>query len=183
MPIIEGYIDPYWHERHLMTLVLNKGSMRKHELFDEIREEQKKRTVLGEKEVAHSTSTYNYWVKRRESQWIINERKSTLELTPLGKWIVNSALGTFFERDDFVNLICSKCAKPGDLVLLKPLPHTVETNTKGRLFMDLQCPRCQNHISRMPISEVLSDKEFIQFYNKALRELHGIIKGQPLAVQ
>ena len=183
MPIIKGYIDPYWHERHLMILMLNKGPMRKHELFDEITKEQKKRIVLGEKEVAHSRSAYNYWVKRRESQRVISEHGSALELTPLGKWIANSALGTFFERDDFVELICNECAKHGNLVFLKLLPHTAETNAKGRLFMDLQCPRCQNHISRMPISEVLSEEEFIQFYNKALRELHGIIKGQPLAVQ
>lgn len=183
MAKIKGYVDPCWHEAYLMVLMLNRGSMRRAELFDRIREEQKKRVVLGEKGQAHSKRNYGSWVKRREDQWVISERGGTLELTPLGKWIANSRLANFFERDDFIDLICSSCAKPGDLVFLKPLPHTAETNAKGRLFMDLQCPRCQNCISRMPISEVLSEEEFIQFYNKALRELHGIIKGQPLAVQ
>ena len=183
MPIVKGYIDPYWHERHLMILKLNRGPTRKNQLFDEIREEQKKRIVLGEKEVAHSISAYNYWVNRRRSQWVINKHGSILELTLLGKWIANSTLGSFFQRDDLIDLICSKCAKPGHLALLKPLPHTAETNAKGRLFMDLQCPRCQNCISRMPVSEVLSEEEFIQFYNKALRELHRITKGQPLEVE
>jgi len=105
--------------------------MRKNELFDEITEEQKKRTVLGEKEVVHSRSAYSYWVNCRESQWVISEYEGALELTPLGKWIANSALGTFFERDDLVELICIRCAKPGDLVFLKPLPDTAETNAKG----------------------------------------------------
>jgi len=183
MPIIKGYIDPYWHEKYLLILILNNGSMRKHELFDEIAEEQKKRIVLGEKEVVHSRRAHSYWVNYRESQWVISEHESTLKLTPLGKWIANSALGTFFERDNLVDLICSRCAKPGDLVFLKPLPHTVETNAKGRLFMDLQCPRCHHCVKRMPISEVLSKEEFIKFYDKALRELNGIVKGQPPVVQ
>lgn len=183
MAKIKGYVDPYWHETYLMVLILNRGSMRKSELFDRVREEQKKRIVLGEKGQTHSRRNYDRWVERRKDQWVISEREGTLELTRLGKWIASSRLGTFFERDDLANLICSNCAKSGDLVFLKPLPGTAETNAKGRLFMNLQCPRCQNRISRMPISETLSEEEFVQFYNKALRELHGIIKGQPLAFQ
>jgi len=175
MAKVKGYVDPYWHERHLMVLILNRSSMRKPELFDRVRIEQKKRDVLGEKGQAHSRRNYDHWVERRTDQWVIVENEGTLELTGLGKWIANSRLGTFFDRDDFIELICSNCAKPGDLVFLKPLQGTSETNAKGRLFMDLQCPRCQNRISRMPISEVLSEEEFIQFYNKALRELDGVI--------
>ena len=183
MTIVKGYIDTYWHERHLMILVLNRGPMRKNQLFDEIRGEQRKRMVLGEKEVAHSKSAYNYWVNSRRSQWVLSKHGSILQLTPIGKWIANSTLGNFFQRDDFIHLICSKCAKPGHLALLEPLLHTAQTNAKGILFMDLQCPRCQNCISRMPVSEILSEEEFIQFYHKALRELQRITKGQSLAVE
>ena len=178
-----GYIDPYWHEKHLLILTLKNRSMRKHELFDEVAEEQKKRIVLGEKGVTHSRRNYKRWVGIREEQWVIGEHEGTLELTPLGKWIANSTLGTFFERDDLVELICANCAKPGDLVFLKPLPDTAETNANGRLFMDIQCSRCQNRVARMPISETLSKEEFIQFYNRALRELRGIVKGQALVVR
>jgi len=175
MPITKGYIDPYWHEGYLMVLILNRGSMRKPELFDSVRIEQKKRDVLGEKGQAHYKSNYNHWVERRIDQLVIVECEGMLKLTGLGKWIANSRLGTFFDRDDFIKFICSNCAKPGDLVFLKPLQNTSETNAKGRLFMDLHCPKCQNHISRMPISDVLSEEEFIQFYNKALKELDGVV--------
>ena len=159
---------------------IGKSAMRKRELFEEFTREQKKRTVLGEKGVAYSRFAYNYWVNSREKQWVISGHEGILELTALGKWIANSALGTFFERDDFVDLTCSKCRKPGDLVLLKPLPHTAETNAKGTLFMDFQCPRCSFSLKRMGVSEVLLKEEFITFYNEALRELDGIVKGQPL---
>jgi hypothetical protein len=171
MPIIKGHIDPYWHESHIMILLLNKGPMRKRDLFDAIRKEQRQRIVLGEKGMTHSLSAYNYWVNRRKSQYVVEEDRSTLRLTPLGKWIANSTLDTFLQRDEFVDLICSECAKPEDLAFLKPLPDTAETNAKGRLFMDLQCPRCSRIVKRVPVSQVLSKEEFIKFYNKALNEL------------
>lgn len=49
MAIVKGNTDPYWHESKLIILILNKGSLQKDELFGKIREEQKKRTVFGEK--------------------------------------------------------------------------------------------------------------------------------------
>jgi len=66
MAKVKGYVDPYWHERHLMVLILNRGSMCKPELFDRVREEQKKRTVLGEKRQTHSRCNYDRWVERRK---------------------------------------------------------------------------------------------------------------------
>ncbi len=167
----------------LMILILNMGPMRKRQLFDRLTSEQKKRKVLGEEGQTHSRRNYARWVRIREDQQVIVEHEGTLELTKIGAWIVKSRLATFFDRDDFINLVCDNCAKPGDLVLLKPLRGISEMNAKGRLFMDLQCPRCHNYISRMPISEVLSEEKFIQFYNKALRELYGIIKGQLVPVK
>lgn len=87
MPIVKGYIDPSWHEKNLMVLALAKGSMRKCELFDEVRKEQKKRVVLGGEGITHSISAYNYWLKALEDQQIIHDNGSTLELTSLGKQI------------------------------------------------------------------------------------------------
>lgn len=148
MAIIQGEIDPYWHESHLIILILNKGPLPKGELLKNIRQEQKKRTVLGEKDTAHSKSAYYYWLKSRKNQWVVSERGGMLELTPLGKWIANSQLGTFFDRDDLINFVCPKCIKPGDLALLKPLSDTAETNAKGRLFMRVDCPRCDYSMER-----------------------------------
>lgn len=176
MAIIKGYIDPYWHESYLMILILNQGHLKKNELFEKITQEQKKRTVLGEKEVTHSESAYRYWLKKHQNHWIINDYGDTLELTPLGKWMANSRLGSFFDRENFIGLICSKCARPGDLVVLKLLPDTAETNAKGRLFMDVECPRCHYSEKRVPLSEALSQNEFTKFYNKALTELQKIVK-------
>ena len=176
MAVIKGRIDTYWHESHLILLILNKYPLRKDELFKIIRHEQKKRTVLGERGISHSKSAYNYWVKKRKNQWVISERGNTLELTPLGKWITNSKLGTFFDRDDFVHFICPKCSKLGDLSLLKPLPGKAETNATGRLFMSFQCPRCDHSADRWGISEVLSKDEFMNFYTNALTELQKIVR-------
>ena len=180
MTVIKGNIDPYWHERHLIILILNKGSLVKDELFVKIREEQKERTILGEKGVTHSESAYRYWVKSLRNQWVISRRGDKLELTPLGKWIANSEL-TFFDREDFIChkcLMCPECSKPADLALLKPLVDTEETNRKGRLFMDVKCPRCQYSENRCPISEDLTKDQFISFYNNAVGELKRLeLKG------
>jgi hypothetical protein len=175
MAKIKGEIDPYWHESYLIILILNKGLISKDELFKKIRQEQKRRTVLGEKETAHSKSAYHYWLKARKKEWVVSECENTLELTPLGKWIANSKLGTLFDRDDFVvNFVCPKCTRPAHLVLLKPLPDTAETNAKGRLFMRVDCPRCEYSVERQGISEALSKGEFMDFYKKALTELQKL---------
>jgi len=174
MAIIKGKIDPYWHESHLIILILSKGPLPKNELFKRLNQEQKKRTVLGEKEIAHSKSAYSYWLKSRKAQWIVSECENILELTPLGRWIANSNLGTFFDREDFINFMCPKCTKPTDLALLKPLTDTAETNAKGRLFMRVACPRCGYSMARCGISEVLSKGEFMDFYKKALTELQKL---------
>lgn len=174
MVIVKGKINSFWHEKQLIVLILNKGSLPKNELFRKIRQEQKKRTVLGEKGIVHLKSAYEYWLKSRKNQWVVNECGDVLELTPLGKWIANSQLGTFFDRDSFVESMCPKCTKPGDLVLLKPLPDTTETNAKGRLFMSVKCPRCGCVIERWGISEVLSKGEFMDFYRKVVTELQKL---------
>jgi len=171
MTVIKGKVDPYWHESHLIILVLNKHPLRKEELFEELRVQQRRRIVLGEKEIIHSKSAYKYWVKNLKNQRVITEYGNMLDLTPLGKWIANSQVGTFFNREDFVYFLCPKCSEPTNLTLLKPLPHTAETNAKGRLFMDVECPRCRYRIERMGMSEILSKDEFIEFYNKVLAEL------------
>ena len=178
MAVIKGHIDPYWHESNLIILTLNKGPLRKDELFGKIREEQKKRIVFGEKEQTHTESAYRYWVKSRENQWVISRYGDKLELTPLGKWISNSKLGTFFDRDDFVELMCPKCSEPANLALLKLLPDTAETNRKGRLFMVVKCPRCQYSMNRVGMSEDLTKSQFISFYNNAVGELKRLeLKG------
>lgn len=177
--IVRSDGDPFWHEKDLMVLILNRGPMLKRELFDELAREQKRKILLGEKGLEHSESAYRYWVKSRRSQWVISEHEGVLELTPLGKWIANSTLRTFLERDDLLSLICDHCAASAHLVFSRPLTDTAETNAKGRLFMDLQCPRCSHYVSRMPLSEVLSKEEFSRFYNQALKELSGVVEGEP----
>jgi len=176
MAVIKGNIDPYWHESNLIILMLNKGSLQKDELFGKIREEQKERAVFGEKGQTHTESAYRYWVKQHENQSVISRCGDRLELTPLGKWWANSELGTFFNRKDFIYLMCPKCTKPADLALLKPLVDTAETNAKGRLFIDVKCPRCQYSENRWPMSEDLTKDQFISFYNHAVGELKRLPK-------
>lgn len=182
MAVIKGDTDPYWHEKELIILILNKGSLRKDELFGKIKEEQKKRTVFGEKGQTHKKSTYRNWVKSRENQWVITRCGDKLELTPLGKWIANSELGTFFDRADLVELMCPNCSKPANLALLKPLPDTAETNVKGRLFMDVECPRCQYSMNRLPMSNNLTKNQFINFYNHGVGELKRLLKIEALNI-
>lgn len=176
MPKVKGYIDPDWAESNLIILILDKGSLQVGELLEKIREEQKKRIVLGEKDITHTKSAYGYWIKQLENKWIISRDGAMVELTLLGKWISNSKLGTFCSRADFVNLLCHECFKPADLVLLKPLVETAQTNSKGRLFMDVKCPRCQHTMIRMPMTENLAKDEFIAFYNDAVRELKRLVR-------
>lgn len=177
MAVIKGYIDPFWHEEHLTILILNQGALEKPHLFERLAWEQASKFVLGERQITHSTSAYRYWIKRRKDQRLISESGKKLELTSLGKWLANSKLGTLFDRDGLVSLICPQCSKLGHLVLLKPLTHTAETNAKGRLFMDVQCTRCEYSVPRMGITETLSKSDFIRFYNQAVEELRGIVKG------
>lgn len=73
MTVIKGKFDPYWHERHLIILVLNKHPLRKEELFEELRIQQRRRGLLGEKGIIHSESAYKYWVKNLKNQWVITE--------------------------------------------------------------------------------------------------------------
>lgn len=178
MAIIKGTIDPHWHESNLLIALLNKcGPMQKSELFECIREQQKAMFVLGEKGVTHSKSAYRYWVRARKKQGIITECDGMLQLTPLGYWIVNSKLGTLSERDNFIaNFLCPSCMKSSELVLLKPRTDTAETNAKGRMFMDIECRRCNYTQKRSAVSDVPATDNFISFYNQASTELRKTIR-------
>jgi hypothetical protein len=182
MAKIKGWADPYWHEKNLIILILNKGALRKKELFEKIREEQRNRIVFGEKGQTHSKDNYDKWLKSLEKQWIVSRYEDDFKLTPLGKWIAKSQLGTFFERANFAELMCHNCSKPADLTLLKPLPDTAETNVKGRLFMNVECPRCQYSMNRLPISNNLTKNQFINFYNHSVEELKRLLKIEALNV-
>lgn len=180
VPRLDKDDNLFWHEKDLMVLMLNRGPMQKKELLDELAREQKKRIIFGQKDWTHSNSAYRYWLESRKRQRVISDHGSILELTPLGKWLANSTLRTFFERDDLLSLICGHCVASGHLVFCTPLMDTAETNAKGRLFMDLQCPRCSHYLNRTGLSEVLSKEEFSRFYNQALKELSGVVTGEPL---
>jgi len=95
---------------------------------------------------------------------------------------VNSKLGTFFQRDDFINLICPRCAGPDDLALFKPDMQTLETNAKGRVFVDMRCQRCSFAANRKSIPEGIPEKEFPAFYNRALGELSGVVTGVKIQI-
>jgi hypothetical protein len=175
MAVIKGDIDPHWHERELIVLILSRGPLQKNELFKRIAEEQEKRIVIDGEPRTHSKSAYEYWVKQHKEQWVVSQRAGTLELTSLGKWIATSKLGTVLYRNYFVSFICPGCIIPADLALLKPQLDTRETNAMGRLFMDMECPRCDYRVPRVGISEVLSEGKFIRFYNDTLTQLQRIV--------
>lgn len=180
IPKLNDDDDRFWHEQALMVLILNRGPMHKKDLFDEIAREQKKRAIYGVKDWTHGRSDYRYWLESRKRQRVISDHDGLLQLTRLGKWLASSTLRTFFERDDLLDLVCANCTASGHLVFCRPLVDTAETNAKGRLFMDLQCPRCSQYRDRARASEALSKEEFSRFYNQALKELNGVVTGEPL---
>jgi hypothetical protein len=172
MAVIKGEVDPNWHERELIPILLATRPLQKNDLLNRLEEEQKNKIVFGEEGRTHSRSAYRYWINHHEQQCVVNESGGTVELTPLGRWIVTSAVGTVLERNDFLDkFLCNKCIRTRSLALLKPVVNTYETNARGRLFADMECPKCACVSQRVPIAEALSVGEFRHFYNNALSEL------------
>jgi hypothetical protein len=172
MMVITQGIDPDWHESHLLIQVLNIGPMPRKELFNRVREQQRKKTVLGEKGWTHSRSAYVYWLKRFIEYQIAIESEGQLRLTDLGKWIANSKTGTLEDRYLFIsNLTCLYCRKHGYIVVLKLEKSTAITNSKGKLYMNTECPRCDKSENQRGVHEDLSLDQFISFYDQVISEL------------
>lgn len=173
MPIISNY-DFEWHENPLIVSLLKERPLVRQELYERLRDVQKrKETPIGRVE-PHSKGAYGYWIRHLKARGILREDSRILSLTPLGKWVANSRLGNIFERERFTSLICSKCSKSPKIVLLKPLLNTMEVNTKGNLFLDFICPYCGSRSERCNVSGIASKDSFVSFYSQAAVELRGL---------
>jgi Zn ribbon nucleic-acid-binding protein len=177
-------IDPDWHESNLLIQLMKGGSMPRKELFNRVREEQRKKKVLGEEGITHSKSAYAYWLRNLMADQIAIESEGRPRLTPLGEWIANSELGTVEDKYLFIcNATCPDCRKrDGYVVILKLEKGTAMTDPKGRLFANVECPRCGKK-NRKHLYEGFSVVQFIRFYDQALSELVVTARSMPQLVR
>jgi hypothetical protein len=177
MTVITQRIDPDWHESHLLIQCMNSSSVPRKDLFKCVREQQKEKDVLGERGTTHSDRAYVYWLKSLMKDQIAYESEGKPQLTALGKWIANSKTGTLEDRYLFIsNLTCLDCRRDGYVVVLKAQQSTAVINSKGRLFMDTECPRCGQTENRTGVSDGLSLGEFAVFYDRSTSELRKTAK-------
>jgi len=181
MAVIPQGIDADWHESHLLIQVMNIGPVPRKELFNRVREQQGKKVVLGEKGITHSRRAYKYWLDDLIDNQIAIESEGQPRLTALGKWIANSQTGMLEDRYLLIcNLTCLDCRKKySRIVVLKLERNTGITNSKGRAFMDTQCPRCGKSENRRGVPEGFSVDQFIRFYDQAISELRKTIRNMP----
>jgi hypothetical protein len=173
MPIISNY-DFEWHENPVIVSLLKGRPLARQELYERLHDVQKhKETPIGRVE-PHCKGAYRYWIRHLKAHGILTEDNKILSLTPLGKWVANSSLGTVFERERFSSLTCSKCSKSSGIVLLKPLLNTMEVNASGSPFLDFVCPACGNRSERCNVSGIANKDSFVSFYNQAAAELRGL---------
>ena len=173
MPVVLEF-DFLWHENPLIISLLAEGPLTRQQLYERLRERQRRiKTPVGTG-LTHSTSSYRYWINQLKAGRIVEEYERILCLTPLGKWVANSGLGTIFERERFTHLICQGCDRP--LALLMPLPNTTEVNAEGTLFMDFECPRCHSLHRRCNLSRIAEKDDFMDFYDRAAAELERTLK-------
>lgn len=171
MTIITG-IDEKWHESLQILLVLSRGSLNRTMLYEEVRERQRK--IISD--YKRSKSTCRYWVNSHLKDRKIRELGSLLELAPLGKWIVNSSVGTMWDREHFINnYVCWEC-RPSYTVLYKLDAATAVTNNNGNIFMNVKCPRCGKSLERHRVTgrTFASVEEFLRFYRSAEEELRPL---------
>ncbi len=165
-----------WHESIQILLVLKLRSLDMTALCQKVAEKQKE--IISDYE--RSEATCRYWVKSHLKDGKIRKRESLFELTDLGKWIVQSKVGTIWHRENFINnYTCLKC-RPYSTVLLNIDPNTAVTNKKGDIFMDAECPRCHNSMHRHRVADksFATAEEFLRFYNSAKEDLSklGIVE-------
>jgi hypothetical protein len=185
MAVITRRIDPDWHESRLIIQLLNRGAMLKTELLKRVREEQKEKSVLGEKGITHSDRAYEYWLKKLIDRQIAIESAGRIELTALGEWVANPKPRTLEDKDKYLfieNLTCRDCGEAGYIVVLKIAPNTAVTNSKGALFMDTECPRCGHTEGRRRVDDALSATQFISFYGRAISGLQRTARALPQIV-
>jgi len=97
-------LDFLWHENPLIISLLAEGPLARKELYERLRERQRRiRTPVGTG-LTHSTRNYRSWVNQLKAGRVIEEHESVLYLTLLGRWVANSTLGSIFERERFTHL-------------------------------------------------------------------------------
>lgn len=162
--------DLQWHESLQILLVLSRGPADKGTVYEEVRKRQRKMVP----DYTRSKSTFRYWVRRHVEDGKIRERGSSLELTPLGQWIVSSTVGTLSDRELFLfNYACLECSTSCTRVLYELDTGTAETNKRGDISMDVRCPRCGRSIERHKATRRMfpSVQDFLQFHRSAVKEL------------
>ena len=177
MTVITHGFDPDWHESYLLIQFMNSGPMLRKDLFKHVREQQREKVVRGEKGRTHSYSAYRYWLKSLVDDQIAIEGEGRAQLTALGKWIANSNTSTLEDRYLFIsNLTCLDCRNAGYIAILKPDNSSAQTNSKGGLFMDTECPKCGQMEKYTGVSDGLSLEQFVSFYERVTSELREIAK-------
>ncbi|MFP4640807.1 MAG: hypothetical protein ACLFPU_01305 [Dehalococcoidia bacterium] len=166
-------IGEYKHETLFMLELFKAGRLTRKKLRE---------LLVGKKifaDYSWHTNTYNKWIMKGMGVGLIREVDSLLELTNLGRWLVESKTRSMEDRDWFIHKhTCPKC-RPSSIVLYKLKADTAETNQAGTTFMDVECPRCGAYIRRHRITgktdktseRILSVEEFFRFYNRVEEEL------------
>jgi copper chaperone CopZ len=180
MTKIHKGVDPNLNSSYLIIQILNSSPMLRTDLFKHVRQQQAKIPAPVETGYTQSTSTYRKHLKSLMELNMTTERDSQVCLTPLGKWLANSKIGTLEDRYLFINnLTCLNCKNTGYFALLKIDPSTETTNAKGELSMSTKCPRCGYPDNKDGVSEVLTTSQFVNFYNQAISELQRVAKTMP----
>ncbi|MFP4641671.1 MAG: hypothetical protein ACLFPU_05795 [Dehalococcoidia bacterium] len=168
-------IDEKWHESLQILLVLKTtGPLNRKDLCEKVVENQKK--IISD--YTRSKSTCIYWINSHLKDGKIREVDSLLELTQLGRWIVESKTRSMEDREWFIERnTCWKC-RPSSIVLYNLEEGTMETNKNGHVFMDVECPRCGDFIKRHRLTakigktdEGIGAEDFFRFYNRVKDEL------------
>ena len=102
-------------------------------------------------------------------------RPERLYLTKLGDWISEGTwLDIHFKIHFCLGLICRKCSRNEELVLMTPNMETAYVSARGILNVDACCPKCGS--SGYFTMRGIQIPQFIRFYNRVLRELRRRFK-------
>ncbi len=161
---------------HIILTILNNGSMGRKPLCTKVAAKQKELIT----DYQHTKGTCEYWVESHIRTGNITKIDTKLELTLLGKWIVNSSIGNIDLRDYFIaKYTCPKC-RPY-LISLYEIDRTTENqNKQENISMKVTCPKCGYYITSEKLvgNKFKSLEEYFHFYDNTKAELKelGIIK-------
>ncbi len=171
-----------WLERKIPVELLSQRSMTINELIENIREQQRKSSSLGQNIPARSDNNiYMDWINELRDTHIVIDNGARLLLTPLGKWLLTSTcISTFKERYLFIKKItCVHCHRAGFASVLMIRPDTAQKDPRSRmLIMSVECPKCRV-AEQKALTETMTASQFHNLYNLVLADLKKNVKLMP----